>query len=79
MGLFKNLCQAGKINNTKGHTGEYRFRSFLYLNTNTFTFNTKKRYAITVFKTFNNNYLFYDSIFSTRIINSGKILHNSSK
>ena len=26
MGLFKNLCQAGKITNTKGHTDEYRDR-----------------------------------------------------
>ena len=26
MGLFKNLCQTGKINNTKGHTDEYRDR-----------------------------------------------------
>ena len=25
-GLFKNLCQTGKINNTKGHTDEYRDR-----------------------------------------------------
>ncbi len=24
LGLFKNLCQTGKINNTKGHTDEYR-------------------------------------------------------
>ena len=26
LGLFKNLCQTGKINNTKGHTDEYRDR-----------------------------------------------------
>ncbi|MFA7092668.1 MAG: lysozyme [Arcobacteraceae bacterium] len=25
-GLFKNLCQTGKINNTKGRTDEYRDR-----------------------------------------------------
>ncbi|MDD3054981.1 MAG: hypothetical protein PHE16_03775 [Aliarcobacter sp.] len=25
-GLFKNLCQPGKIRNTKGHTDEYRDR-----------------------------------------------------